>query len=1706
MKIELPKTFDLKGGVGYTMGSVRAMPIRCSAVVILFLLSTLMQGYSIHPDDTLTDNELSLETPTQMGQSNLLSIGSFPDGANSNTRLGVSDGEALQSLDLNLESARLPSSSGYSLTDALDFSTNTVYDGVDVNGSSLTILPQGWEWDFENSNHGWTLGSPAWLWGYDSVLGPNNGVSSGTKAIYTYNGNYPNNIGSTIWATSPVMNCSSCSGSWELNFMKRLGVESASWDHAYVAVKGATGSWSTVYSSGYTSDSSFYQQTISITNYVANNPSFQVRFGIGTTDSSVTYDGWNIDDVSVMPSGSGVSSGEGNWTSAPFSPSMLGQGEMRTFGYLHLDAEIPAGEILEWRLLDASTNQAVPGFEHSIAKSIDLGMIDWEAYPSVRLSIHMKSQSGGVPSVHGIHFEGKIVEDFEEDPTGMGWQLQTATWSPGQISGTGSLLSTPFNVRAGFAGFDSNCSLTGNGVMQYTLDSGANWVNLNEGTQWLTSPHFTVQFRAISTGGSWTLDSFDVEMIRTSVADGLRIDIGLDGVSDWSLEGDGIGRLGIQDRLKDGAIWQSHSSSPSNAAAFTFLLPAAGVDAFEFGVASPLQAMVSPFVTMSIDGQDFMSSSLTNLQDLQVIQLTSSELSSMNNALSQASATEGVEGLSMVEVTLRLGSSTTNADVLFGGLFAPYDASLALQFSSTDAVVIALNDALQSVTASGGTKELTVPIRMTSSGAIRMTVVQQSTQSSIEPISITVSNVTDTFTPSTDWIEVTSTFDFSNLGVNDAESYVKANSWSVELHLQGQTTESHTRCQTLSLPLSGSAVNGCLNQATSMLWSHNGADGEIRMLGSGSILQIDHRFKFTEQWNDEESLSVSVNLNAPSGPMLPVSMNFGLGDSNGVENDIAVKNWAIVNQNQVQSILSAPYLNPGDDVLVEVELGFENVPFSPSPRTGSTLVRFLVDGTEVQSSSIISDGIVSFQWKAPVNRENVTLSIDVTPLSGQSIVYDVPSSVIFEFDTVDPELLGVSVSEFDHVDARPLTTIDFIIADRPILPSHAKAHLWRSWVDDINFDGAMQEEEVQIQLLQLPDNLSLVQGTYSLGLDTTDAFSGSFFSGWLEVADPAGNMMLGAGTFDQPLFNIQINNDGSPQLGSTPASWNIGDSIWVHPGESNILHLPLWDLNGISDISYVELDLAGNQNEPIVLKWNASTEQCISLDIYLDIESCNFTPSQGSELFSSEGTLEVNFSLEWGFDPDISLTRVPTVYVQDFRGQSNTLAVPELSWRFSGEMQVDPQTLSYEIDGEVVSALGTWVQPREDIEVGGELTWYRSSRAVVQPIDLELTLGTSEANFDTLNGTFSGIITAPLASGSYGLFTSLHQPPNGAIDRTPNTPSAWFIVDDQVPSVVGVPSPANGLTISESTWSAIPLEILISESDRLDEDSLQLNWAVHPEGIGLSSQSVINGSLSLSVIGGRAFGDEIPCVAVLNLDELLTSTMRNDALELRIWATGQDRSGHEINPVFNDIDAPLAVWVLEQRIAEYTFSTPEMKPSDNIAAGDTVSLGVSISNSGLADGDAQIFVELVESNGARTRIDARGIQIEAGTTYVYSKDWIPDREGTMWIEFQIINGPLAQTETVYVDEQRSEGLLAGISSVNPVLLVVIFLLTVSLVGLLIFGLKTSPQPKQWDANQRQLVQKSLPGLKPPVAQSHEAITGPYGGTKQVASPGENPYK
>ena len=121
-----------------------------------------------------------------------------------------------------------------------------------------------------------------------------------------------------------------------------------------------------------------------------------------------------------------------------------------------------------------------------------------------------------------------------------------------------------------------------------------------------------------------------------------------------------------------------------------------------------------------------------------------------------------------------------------------------------------------------------------------------------------------------------------------------------------------------------------------------GANGIVQMSETNSILEFHHRFKFPVEWDDEEFLLASVNMVSTTGPMLSVSKSFGLGNSQGVENDVALKHWAIVGSNGVSSDNEFPYLQNqrGEPVIVQAQLGFEGNE-GTAPRTGHALVRLL---------------------------------------------------------------------------------------------------------------------------------------------------------------------------------------------------------------------------------------------------------------------------------------------------------------------------------------------------------------------------------------------------------------------------------------------------------------------------------------------------------------------------------------------------------------------------------------------------------------------------------------------------------------------------------------------------------------------------------------------------------------------------------------------
>jgi len=364
---------------------------------------------------------------------------------------------------------------------------------------------------------------------------------------------------------------------------------------------------------------------------------------------------------------------------------------------------------------------------------------------------------------------------------------------------------------------------------------------------------------------------------------------------------------------------------------------------------------------------------------------------------------------------------------------------------------------------------------------------------------------------------------------------------------------------------------------------------------------------------------------------------------------------------------------------------------------------------------------------------------------------------------------------------------------------------------------------------------------------------------------------------------------------------------------------------------------------------------------------------------------------------------------------------------------------------------------------------------------------------------FNGTIISPATPGNYPIDIQLKNAPNGATIVQPYSPLLWFIVDNDIPSINSIDYPLPGQVIEEQVWDSFEILMTLKENNFLDTDSLNLKWEIHPSGFGFTSSSIASGIGKIEILGGMPFGDSISGVFPIDIDSAVAEELRTDALELRIWINGSDMAGNTFGSVSDEIYTPFAVWELEQQLPDYSLVQPSISYGGKLSVGNSVDLSVVIKNVGKSDGDAQLRVERVETNGARTIIHTQEIQVNSGGTGVFNHRWSPDRDGSMWIEFIIVGGPMAQTDTFYVDDGNSDGFFGGISEMNPVLLIIIFLLIAALAGLLIFGLRT---PKQVH-DQRLPLNKNYQSVNRQIRpQQHHH----YAQQQVPNSPGDNPYQ
>jgi photosystem II stability/assembly factor-like uncharacterized protein len=224
--------------------------------------------------------------------------GALSSGANTDVTVTINSGANALAIGQHVDTVTFTDT-----TNNVVFQTTVTLDvqpppPVTIQAFDLSTDP-GWTRD-----GAWAYGVPTGHVGNNSLGQFGQDPSSGKTGSNVYGfellGQYFNNLPERYLVTTAI----DCTGytNVSLTFWRWLGVESSTFDNARIDVSDDNSTWTNVWthSGSAISDTSWVEQTFDISSVADNNSTVYVRWVMGTTDSSVTYGGWNIDDVTIQ--------------------------------------------------------------------------------------------------------------------------------------------------------------------------------------------------------------------------------------------------------------------------------------------------------------------------------------------------------------------------------------------------------------------------------------------------------------------------------------------------------------------------------------------------------------------------------------------------------------------------------------------------------------------------------------------------------------------------------------------------------------------------------------------------------------------------------------------------------------------------------------------------------------------------------------------------------------------------------------------------------------------------------------------------------------------------------------------------------------------------------------------------------------------------------------------------------------------------------------------------------------------------------------------------------------------------------------------------------------------------------------------------------------------------------------------------------------
>ena len=179
-------------------------------------------------------------------------------------------------------------------------------DGGDSNVATIALtvvgVPQQVYAFALDTNPGWTT-EGQWAFGHPTGVGTHNndpGSAHTGADVYGYNldGDYTDNM-PKYSLTTTALDLHTVTGA-QLRFWRWLGVER--FDRATVEVSNDGTNWTTIWTNpteAPIADLAWLQRTYDISAVADGHATVYIRWGMGPTEETITYPGWNIDDIEI---------------------------------------------------------------------------------------------------------------------------------------------------------------------------------------------------------------------------------------------------------------------------------------------------------------------------------------------------------------------------------------------------------------------------------------------------------------------------------------------------------------------------------------------------------------------------------------------------------------------------------------------------------------------------------------------------------------------------------------------------------------------------------------------------------------------------------------------------------------------------------------------------------------------------------------------------------------------------------------------------------------------------------------------------------------------------------------------------------------------------------------------------------------------------------------------------------------------------------------------------------------------------------------------------------------------------------------------------------------------------------------------------------------------------------------------------------------